>query len=103
MFLNPQFIFLALAILPEIMGAISETVQAVSVNMSEASPDEKAAAAEKAVLEWYDAADENLKFSDSIDKAFKEDFLPGFIKLLYKGMKHTEPEQILMPEDLPHG
>jgi hypothetical protein len=98
MLLNPQFVLLAVSVLPELIAAISETVQAVQVSFSNASPEVKKQEALQAACAWYDAADENLKFSDAIDAEVKGHLLPGLIEFVYKGMKHTPEQEVHLSE-----
>ena len=91
--LNPQFVLLAVSLLPELITAVAETVEAVQANLSDAPPEEKKRAALEAACAWYDAADENLKFSEAIDAEVKGQLLPGLIEFVYKGMKHTPAQE----------
>jgi hypothetical protein len=101
--LNPQFILIAVSILPELIGAIAETVQAVQVNFSDAPPEQKKKEALEAAVKWYRAADNQFKFSDDIDRVVETEFLPGLIELIYKGMKHTPEEDLGELKELAHG
>lgn len=96
--LNPQFAILAISLLPELISAVAETVEAVQTNLSDAPPEEKKRAALEAACAWYDAADENLKFSEAIDSEVKNQLLPSLIEFVYKGMKHTPAKELS-----PHG
>lgn len=96
--LNPQFAILAISLLPELIAAVAETVEAVQTNLSDAPPEEKKRSALEAACAWYDAADENLKFSPEIDTEVKGELLPGLIEFVYKGMKTTPEEAVNLSE-----
>lgn len=98
--LNLAFVGLAVAVLPEMIGAIAETIEAVQVQFSDMSGEQKAKEVEEAVLKWYQASDKIFQFPPQVDEDVAK-AIPPLVKLIYGGMKFTTEEQVLQIPDLP--
>lgn len=104
---NPVFIGIALAIFPELLKAIQETIEAVEANMSNAPGAEKEREVVEAVIQWYRTFTKApllfgsaFKVPDSVNKAF-EDSVPYLVRLVYHGMKETPEGEVVahVPQD----
>lgn len=105
---NPVFIGIALAIFPELLKAIQETIEAVEANMTNAPGAEKEKQVVEAVIQWYRTFTKApiffgsaFKIPESVNKAF-EDSVPYLIRLVYHGMKNTPEGEVVVdvPQDL---
>ena len=89
---NKDFLGYAAALLPSLIEAVGETVQAVQVHASDKSGEEKRKAAQEAANSLYDTLDKGFNLPESVDNAAKEFLIPGLMQFIYRGMKDTRKE-----------
>lgn len=88
---NLGFIGIAVSLLPELLSAIGETIQAVEAQFGPGNGEYKKQQVLEALQATYRVADAGLHLPDSVDKAVA-DGLPHLVELMFRGMSDTEQE-----------
>lgn len=88
---NFGFIGIAVSLLPEMLSAIGETIQAVEAQFGPGNGEYKKQQVLEALQADYKLIDTGLNLPDSVDKAVA-DGLPHLVEVMFKGMKDTQQE-----------
>ena len=85
--MNPIFLTTLVSLLPSLISAIGQTVEAAAAHNKPG--DEKRKEVIEAACAWYDAADAAFKLPDAVDDIVKNHAIPALVDLVYQGLKQT--------------
>lgn len=88
---NFGFIFVLILLIPEMLKAVAESVEAAQASNKPGPEREKEAV--EALVAWYEVARKAFPaLPVSLDAPFRDSLAPGLIKFMYRGFRDTERE-----------